>query len=50
MKAAFLPVRRVSSTAHVVALGQSAGSVRGLTMDDQGRVFLTLAKSHLPRV
>ncbi len=40
MKAAFAPVRRVSSTAHVVVLGQSAGRVRGLTMDDQGACFL----------
>ena len=49
MKAAFSPVRRVSSTAHVVALGQSAGSVRGLTMEDQGAFFYMLAMSHLPR-
>ena len=40
MKAAFVPVRRVSSTAHVVVLGQSAGRVRGRTMDDQGACFL----------
>jgi len=40
MKAAFAPVRRVSSTAHVVVLGQSAGKVRGRTMDDQGACFL----------
>jgi hypothetical protein len=40
MKAAFSPVRRISSIAHVVALGQSAGSVRGLTIDDQGACFL----------
>ncbi len=33
-------MRRVSSTAHVVVLGQSAGSVRGRTMDDQGVCFL----------
>ena len=40
MKAAFSPVRRVSSTAHVVAMGQSAGSVRGLTMEAHGAVFV----------
>ncbi len=40
MKAAFASVRRVSSTAHVVVLGQSAGRVRGRTMDDQGACFL----------
>ena len=39
MKAAFAPVRRVSSTAHVVVLGQSAGRVRGRTMDNQGAFF-----------
>ena len=36
MKAAFAPVRRVSSTAHVLVLGQFDGRVRGRTMDDQG--------------
>jgi hypothetical protein len=50
MKAAFAPVRRVSSTAHVVVLGQSAGRVRSRTMDEQGACFYTLTKSHLPRV
>ena len=40
MKAAFAPVRRDSSTAHVVVLGQSAGRVRSRTMDDQEACFL----------
>jgi hypothetical protein len=40
MKATFAPARRVSSTAHVVVLGQSAGRWRGLTMDAQGAWFL----------
>jgi hypothetical protein len=39
MKAAFAPVRRVSSAAHVVVLGHSIGRVRGRTMDDQGACF-----------
>ena len=39
MKPAFAPVRRVSSIAHVVVLGQSAGRVRGRTMGDQGARF-----------
>ena len=39
MKAIFAPVRRLSSTAHVVVLRQSAGRVRGRTMDDQGASF-----------
>ena len=39
MKAAFSPVRRVKSTAHVVAHGQFSGRMRGLTMDDQGACF-----------
>ena len=40
MKAAFAPVIRVISIAHVVLLGQSAGSVRGRTVEDQGACFL----------
>jgi len=40
MKVAFAHVNRVISTAHVVLLGQSAGSVRGRTMEDQGAWFL----------
>ena len=40
MKAAFAPVSRVSSTAHVVVFGQSAGRVRRRTMDDQEACFL----------
>ncbi len=40
MKATFALVRRVSSTAHVVVLGQSAGRLRGLTRDAQGAWFL----------
>ena len=40
MKAAFALVSRVISTTHVVLLGQSAGSVRGRTMEDQGACFL----------
>ena len=39
MKAAFAPVRRASSTAHLVVLGQFDGRVRGRTMDDQGACF-----------
>ena len=39
MKAAFSPVRRVNSTAHVVAPGQVSGRMRGLTMDDHGACF-----------
>ncbi len=48
MKAAFAPVRRVSSTAHVVVRGQSAGRVRGRTMDDQGVSFLYASKEPPP--
>jgi len=48
MKAAFAPVRRVSSTAHVVVLGQSAGRVRGRTMDDQGACFLYASQEPPP--
>ena len=40
MKAALAPVSRVSSTAHVVVLGQFAGRVRGRTEEDQGACFL----------
>ncbi len=40
MKAALAPVSRVISTTQVVLLGQSAGSVRGLTVEDQGAVFV----------
>ena len=40
MNAAFAPVRSVSSTAHVLVLGQFAGKVRGRTMDDHGVRFL----------
>ncbi len=40
MKAAFAPISRVISTAQVVLLGQSAGSVRGLTMEAHGAVFV----------
>ncbi len=40
MKAVFAPVRRVSSTAHVAVPGQSAGRLRGRTMDNQGACFL----------
>jgi hypothetical protein len=50
MNAAFSPMRRVSSTTHVVALGQSAGRSRGRTKDDQEAFFCTLSRSHLPRV
>jgi hypothetical protein len=48
MKAAFAPVRRVSSTVLVVVLGQSAGKVRGRTMDDQGVCFLYASQEPLP--
>ena len=47
MNAAFAPVRRVSSTAQVVALGHSGGSVRGRTMGAQGDRFLE-ASQHPP--
>ncbi len=40
MKAAFAPVRRISSTAHVVVLRQPAGRLRGRTIDDKGACFL----------
>ncbi len=40
IKAAFVPERSVSSTAHVVARGQSSGRVRGRIMDDHGVCFL----------
>ena len=40
MKAALEHASRVISTAQVVLLGQSAGSVRGLAMDDHGACFL----------
>ncbi len=40
MKAAFAPVRRVITFAHVLVLGQSAGRLRGRTKDDQGACFL----------
>ena len=39
MKVAFVPVRRVISNAHIVVLGQSAGRMRGRTMDDQRAYF-----------
>ena len=48
MKAAFVPVRRVSSTAHVVVLGQADGRVRGRTMDDQGACFLYASQEPPP--
>ena len=48
MKAAFAPVRRVNSIAHVVVLGQSAGRVRGRTMDDQGVCFLYASQEPPP--
>ena len=50
MKAAFAHVSSVISTAHVVVLRQSAGSVRGRTMDDQGGVFFMRQPSAAPRV
>ncbi len=40
MKAALEHASRVISTAQVVLLGQSAGSVRGLAIEDQGAVFV----------
>ncbi len=46
MKAAFAHVSRVISTTKVVLLGQSAGSVRGLIMEDQGAVFVYA--NHVP--
>ena len=48
MKAAFAPVRRVSSTAHVVVLGQSTGRLRGRTMDDQGACFFNAIQEPPP--
>ena len=48
MKAAFVPVRSVSSTAHVMVLGQSAGRVRGRTMDDQEACFLYASQKPPP--
>ena len=40
MKASLAPVSRGISTTQIVLLGQSSGSVRGLTMEDQGAVFV----------
>ncbi len=40
MKAALAPVSRGISTAQIVLMGQSAGSVRGLTMENHGTVFV----------
>ena len=40
MKAALAPVRRVSSTAQVVVLGQSSGRNRDRMLDDHGACFL----------
>ncbi len=48
MKADFVPERSVSSTAHVVVLGQSAGRVRGRTMDDHGACFLYASQEPPP--
>ncbi len=48
MKVVFAPVRRVNSIAHVVVLGQSAGRVRGRTMDDQGVFFLYASQEPPP--
>ena len=50
MKAAFAHVSRVISIAHMVLLGQSAGSVRGRTMEDQGACFLYASQEPPPRV
>jgi len=46
MKAAFAPVSRVISMAHVVLRGHSAGSARGRIMEDHGACFLYA--SHVP--
>ena len=48
MKAAFALVSRVISTAHVVLLGQSAGSVRGRIMEDQEACFLYASQEPPP--
>jgi hypothetical protein len=40
MMAASAPVRRVRSTVHVVALGQTKERMRGFTRDDQEEYFL----------
>ena len=40
MKAAFSPVRRVSSTAQVLVVGQPSGKLKGRTKADQGVSFL----------
>ena len=45
--AALEPLRRVSYTVHVVALGQFWGKVRGDTRVDQ-EVFFLYAKQHPP--
>jgi hypothetical protein len=50
MKAAFAHVIKVFSITQVVLLGQSAGSVRGLTMETKKRFLHTPAMSHLPHV
>ena len=48
MKTAFAHVSSVISTAQVVVLGQSAGNVRGRTMDDQGAYFLCASQAPPP--
>ncbi len=48
MKVAFALVSNVISTAHVVVLGQSVGSVRGRTMGDHGAYFLYASQAPPP--
>ncbi len=48
MKAALAPVRRVSSTAHVVVVGQPSGRLRGRTKADQGASFLNAIQEPPP--
>ena len=48
MKAAFAPMSSVISTAHVVVLGQSVGSVRGRTMGGHGTYFLYASQAPPP--
>ncbi len=47
MSAALAPESRVISTAHMLLLGQSSGSVRMCTMEDQG-AYLLYASHVLP--
>ena len=48
MKAAFAPVRRVSSTPHMLGLGQSAGRLSGRIVEDQEACFLYASQDPPP--